>query len=125
MRVELDHAVRRHPRADEIAKVVSTLDSETIEAKHELGLAEALRGTPGVRVQQQGSPGALTAVRLRGQRNFDTALLLGAALLLTFAVSCVIFWAVPKGHMPWRDVWPVLLILLGVFVIIRTMSRRT
>ena len=63
-------------RADEIAKVVSTLDSETIEAKHELGLAEALRGTPGVRVQQQGSPGALTAVRLRGQRNFDTALLL-------------------------------------------------
>jgi YihY family inner membrane protein len=36
----------------------------------------------------------------------DTALLLGAALLLTFAVSCVIFWAVPKGHMPWRDVWP-------------------
>ena len=63
-------------RADEIAKVVSTLDSETIETKHELGLAEALRGTPGVRVQQQGSPGALTAVRLRGQRNFDTALLL-------------------------------------------------
>ena len=63
-------------RADEVAKVVSTLDSTTIEAKHELGLAEALRGTPGVRVQQQGSPGALTAVRLRGQRNFDTALLL-------------------------------------------------
>ncbi len=63
-------------RADEIAKVVSTLDSENIEAKHELGLAEALRGIPGVRVQQQGSPGALTALRLRGQRNFDTALLL-------------------------------------------------
>ena len=36
----------------------------------------------------------------------DTALLLGAALLITFAVFCVIFWAVPKGHMPWRDVWP-------------------
>lgn len=63
-------------RADEVAKVVSTLDSEEIEAKHELSLAEALRGTPGVRVQQQGSPGSLTTVRLRGQRNFDTSLLL-------------------------------------------------
>jgi vitamin B12 transporter len=63
-------------RADEVAKVVSTLDAEQIEAKHELTLAEALRGTPGVRVQQQGSPGALTTVRLRGQRNFDTSLLL-------------------------------------------------
>src|ERR1051325_10723380 len=63
-------------RADEVSKVVSTLDSQEIEAKHELSLSEALRGTPGVRVQQQGSPGALTTLRLRGQRNFDTALLL-------------------------------------------------
>jgi membrane protein len=36
----------------------------------------------------------------------DTLLLLGAALLGTFTLCCVIFWAVPKGHMPWRDVWP-------------------
>ena len=36
----------------------------------------------------------------------DTMLLLGAALLVTFAICCVIFWAVPKGHMPWRAVWP-------------------
>jgi membrane protein len=36
----------------------------------------------------------------------DTALLLGAAILVTFLICCVIFWAVPKGHMPWRDVWP-------------------
>lgn len=36
----------------------------------------------------------------------DTVLLLIAALLGTFALLCVIFWAVPKGHMPWRDVWP-------------------
>jgi outer membrane cobalamin receptor len=35
-----------------------------------------LRGIPGVRVQQQGSPGSLTTLRLRGQRNFDTAVLL-------------------------------------------------
>jgi YihY family inner membrane protein len=36
----------------------------------------------------------------------DTVLLLIAALLITFGLLCVIFWAVPKGHMPWRDVWP-------------------
>jgi YihY family inner membrane protein len=36
----------------------------------------------------------------------DTALLLGAALLVTFGICAVIFWAVPKGHMPWRAVWP-------------------
>jgi YihY family inner membrane protein len=36
----------------------------------------------------------------------DTMLLLIAALAITFLLLCVIFWAVPKGHMPWRDVWP-------------------
>src|SRR3954454_12660553 len=36
----------------------------------------------------------------------DTVLLLGAAVLIVFAICCVIFWAVPKGHMPWRAVWP-------------------
>jgi membrane protein len=36
----------------------------------------------------------------------DTLLLLVATLLGTFGICCVIFWAVPKGHMPWRDVWP-------------------
>lgn len=36
----------------------------------------------------------------------DTVLLLTAALLITFLICVVIFWAVPKGHMPWRAVWP-------------------
>jgi membrane protein len=36
----------------------------------------------------------------------DTALLLGLAVLVVFAICCVIYWAVPKGRMPWRDVWP-------------------
>jgi YihY family inner membrane protein len=36
----------------------------------------------------------------------DTALLLGFAVAIVFAICCVIYWAVPKGHMPWRDVWP-------------------
>jgi YihY family inner membrane protein len=36
----------------------------------------------------------------------DTALLLSLAVAIVFALCCVIYWAVPKGHMPWRDVWP-------------------
>ena len=36
----------------------------------------------------------------------DTALLLAFAVAIVFALCCVIYWAVPKGHMPWRDVWP-------------------
>src|SRR3954447_12743148 len=36
----------------------------------------------------------------------DTVLLLAAAILIVFLICCVIFWAVPKGHMPWRAVWP-------------------
>ena len=44
----------------------------------------------------------------------DTILLLAAALLVTFGICCVIFWAVPKGHMPWRAVWPgALFVTLG------------
>src|ERR1044072_6780657 len=37
----------------------------------------------------------------------DTLLLLAATVLVVFGICCVIFWAVPKGHMPWRDVWRV------------------
>ncbi|MBS1880498.1 MAG: YihY/virulence factor BrkB family protein, partial [Actinobacteria bacterium] len=36
----------------------------------------------------------------------DTAFLIAAALLVTFAICSIIYWAVPKGHMPWRAVWP-------------------
>lgn len=63
-------------RADEVSKAVTLLGEEQIEAKRELTLSEALRGTPGLRVQQQGSYGTLTSLRLRGQRNYDTAILL-------------------------------------------------
>jgi len=63
-------------RIDEISKAVSVLDDQSIEARRELTLPESLRGTPGIRIQQQGSIGALTSVRLRGLRNFDTAILL-------------------------------------------------
>jgi len=50
-------------------------------------------------------------------RAIDTALLLGAAILITFLICCVIFWAVPKGHMPWRAVWPgAAFVTIGVSV---------
>ncbi len=63
-------------RVDEVSKGFSLIDSQQIEDQRELSLAEALRSTPGLRVQQQGSPGALTTLRVRGQRTFDTAVLL-------------------------------------------------
>ena len=63
-------------RADEVSKAVTVIEDQEIETKREVSLAEALRGTPGLRVQQQGSPGTLTSLRFRGQRNFDTAILL-------------------------------------------------
>jgi iron complex outermembrane receptor protein len=63
-------------RADEVSKSVTLLEADQIEARRELTLPEALRGTPGLRVQQQGSPGSITGLRLRGLRNSDTALLL-------------------------------------------------
>jgi membrane protein len=47
-------------------------------------------------------------------QGLDTVVLLGAALGITFAICCLIFWAVPKGHMPWRAVWPgALLVTIG------------
>jgi vitamin B12 transporter len=63
-------------RADEVSKAVTVFEDQDLEPKREVSLFEALRGTPGLRVQQQGSPGTLTSLRLRGQRNFDTAVLL-------------------------------------------------
>jgi len=33
-------------------------------------------------------------------------LLIVAGLIVTFLILCLIYWAVPKGHLPWRAVWP-------------------
>ncbi|HEY2055769.1 MAG TPA: YihY/virulence factor BrkB family protein [Solirubrobacterales bacterium] len=43
---------------------------------------------------------------LSGVEVLDKILLLGAALLITFLICSVIFWAVPKAPVPWRAVWP-------------------
>lgn len=33
-------------------------------------------------------------------------ILIGGGLLVSFGILCLIFWSVPKGHLPWRGVWP-------------------
>jgi vitamin B12 transporter len=63
-------------RADEVSKAMTTVGEDEIETRQEISLPEALRQTPGLRVQQQGSPGVITSIRFRGQRNSDTAILL-------------------------------------------------
>jgi membrane protein len=35
-----------------------------------------------------------------------SAVVLGAALAVTFAILALIYYAVPKGHVPWPGVWP-------------------
>jgi len=35
----------------------------------------------------------------------NAAFLVGG-LMISFLILCLIYWAVPKGHMPWRSVWP-------------------
>lgn len=39
-------------------------------------------------------------------QNLDSAALVGLTLALNFLVCSMIYWLVPKGHMPWRAVWP-------------------
>ena len=34
------------------------------------------------------------------------ALSVVAGLIILFSLLCIIYWAVPKGHMPWRAIWP-------------------
>src|SRR6201992_4168197 len=43
---------------------------------------------------------------LSGIEGLDKILLLGAALLITFLICSVIFWAVPKAPVPWHSIWP-------------------
>lgn len=33
-------------------------------------------------------------------------LVIASAFTATFLIASAIYWAVPKGHMPWRSVWP-------------------
>jgi membrane protein len=44
----------------------------------------------------------------------DNVLLLVATLIIGFLLACLVYWAVPKGHLPWRAVWPGALFLTVV-----------
>jgi len=48
---------------------------------------------------------------LPGIGGVENLLLLALALAITFLLACAIYWLVPKGHLPWRGVWPGALFL--------------
>ncbi len=62
--------------ADEVSKALTVVDNDDIERRDEFLLPEALRPTPGLRVQQLGGPGGFTSIRIRGLRDQDTAVLI-------------------------------------------------
>ncbi len=33
-------------------------------------------------------------------------MVIAGGLLISFLILCLIYWSVPKGHLPWRAVWP-------------------
>jgi membrane protein len=43
---------------------------------------------------------------LPGIGGVENLILLAVALAITFLLACAIYWLVPKGHLPWRGVWP-------------------
>jgi iron complex outermembrane receptor protein len=61
---------------DEVSKAVTVVDRSEIEARGEVAVADVLRSSAGVRVQQLGGPGSATSIRVRGLRAEDTAVLL-------------------------------------------------
>ena len=42
-----------------------------------------------------------------------TAIVSIGGFIVTFGIVSAIYWAVPKGHMPWRSVWPGALLFSG------------
>ena len=46
-----------------------------------------------------------------------TLAVLAAALMITFAICCLIYYFVPKGHVPWRGVWPGSLFVTGTMAL--------
>ncbi|NOG59565.1 MAG: TonB-dependent receptor [Proteobacteria bacterium] len=60
---------------------VSVLDSQTIQALNKRTIADLLKNVPGLLVEEQGGPGGLTAISIRGgEANFTLVLLDGVPL---------------------------------------------
>jgi iron complex outermembrane receptor protein len=60
---------------ERVSKAVTTVDREDAEALDAGALADVVALAPSVRVDRLGGPGALTALRIRGMRDQDTAVL--------------------------------------------------
>ncbi|MGH9766497.1 MAG: TonB-dependent receptor, partial [Blastocatellia bacterium] len=60
---------------DEVSKAVTVIDSQQIELRNEYSILETLRAAPGLRVVQQGGPGAFARIQIRGMRSYDTGIL--------------------------------------------------
>ncbi len=60
---------------DEVSKAVTVIDARQIELRNEYSVVETLRVVPGLRVTQQGGPGAFARIQIRGQRSYDTGIL--------------------------------------------------
>ena len=61
---------------DEVSKALTVVDTQEIEERNEIQIAEALRVVPGLRVQQLGGPGTFTSIKTRGLPSEDTAVLI-------------------------------------------------
>lgn len=72
---------------EEVSKAVTVIDASDTEARDNSTLADAVNLAPGVRVQQLGGPGAFTAIRVRGLRNEDTAVLVDGMRLRDAAAT--------------------------------------
>jgi iron complex outermembrane receptor protein len=61
--------------ADQVSKALTIIDNASIQERQDYSLGDAVRLTPGLRIQQLGGPGAFTEIRIRGLRPEDTAVL--------------------------------------------------
>jgi vitamin B12 transporter len=69
-------AIGQLQTTSEVAKAVSVVDADEIEARGKFAVADALRSVPGATVQQLGGPGAFASIKLRGLREQDTSILI-------------------------------------------------
>lgn len=62
--------------ADELAKSVSIVDSQTMTLLDTSGVVDSLSYVPGLRIVQKGGPGGMVSIKTRGLRDQDTAILI-------------------------------------------------
>ncbi len=60
----------------QVSKTVDTIEGQEMRDRADFSLVETLRSIPGFRVQQSGGFGKVAAIKTRGLRNQDTALLI-------------------------------------------------